>query len=335
VGLRANSACDLLFPLFVSLTFALILFGLALLVSFAAGIWLIVIAFQRRVWWGLAVLLVPLANLVFTVVAWAEAKRPFLLSLVALPLAAGGFYLLPKDKLATLALGQHLGMPQAEESDAPEARTAPAKTVSAPNSVASPTPKDVEARLAALQKKEAGLLERKKALNPADKAGALALSNEIVAYNAELKDALADRQRLIDSGLPAVTPAAGQIAGLPFTVEKATLKDGILTLRQGSDFFADREVAIFLFLKNGESPVGRKWDIDATKNMGQPHVHLSWRDGSQTLPKTKIFMNDYRLHLEFEPGTNGAVNGRIVLTAPDERKSTVNGTFTAQVVAKK
>ncbi len=152
-----------------------------------------------------------------------------------------------------------------------------------------------------------------------------------------MQDALAARQQLVSAGallVPASTPAAGQIAGLPFTVENATLKDGILTLSQGHAFFADREVTIFLFLKNGESPLGRKWEVGAGKNADHPHVHLSWRDAGQSLPKTRILMNDYRLHLEFEPGKNGAVNGRIALTAPGEQNSRVNGTFTAQVLAK-
>jgi len=322
----------------VSFIFALILLGCAVLVSIASAIWLLVLAFQRRIWWGLAVLLLPLANVVFTVVAWSSAKRPFFLSLLALPLLAGAWFAVPKDHPFIHAFRQHLGAPGAltadfgQETHETEAAEAPAENPAESASEA------VQARLAALQKKEAGLLARKKALPPRDQPAALALSHEIVAYNAELQEALAARQRLVDAGailIPASTPAAGQIAGLPFTVEKATLKDGILTLRQGHDFFADREVAIFLFLKNGESPVGRKWEIAAGKNLGNPHVHFSWRDAGQSLPKTKILMRDYRLYLEFEPGRNGAVNGRIALAAPGQRESRVSGTFTAQTVAQK
>ena len=58
----------------------LIISGLVLLV---ANIWLIIIAFQRTVLWGLAVLLVPFAALVFVIMYWHEAKKPFLISLAA------------------------------------------------------------------------------------------------------------------------------------------------------------------------------------------------------------------------------------------------------------
>ena len=324
----------------MSLVFAFILLGLAAIVSVGTGIWMLVLAFRKRIWWGLAVLFVPLANLVFLIVEWSEAKRPFFFSLLAIPLGLGGFFLIPKDKLATLDLARQLATQGAAATEPDEASAlATGAAPASPATVApAPKPAEVEARLADLHDKEALLLNRKKRLDPKNKAAALALSQEIAAYNAELQAALAARQQLLDSGallVPATTPAAGQIAGLPFTVEKATLKDGILTLRQGSEFFADREVAIFLFLKDGENPAGRKWQIAASKDFGQPHVHLSWRDGSQSLPKTKIFMNDYQLHLEFEPGAKGALTGKIVLTTPDERKSTVNGIFTAQVVATK
>ena len=69
--------------------------------------------------------------------------------------------------------------------------------------------------------------------------------------------------------------------------------------------------------------------------MDQPHVHLSWRENGQELPKTKIFMSDYQLNLEFDRATKDGLAGRIVLTTPDEKKSTVNGTFTAQLESRK
>lgn len=317
----------------MSFIFAFILLGLAALVSVGAGVWLLVLAFQKRVWWGLAVLFLPLAHIVFTILEWKVAKRPFLLSLLAFPLLGGAWLAVPKDHPIIQTFTQSLGAQTAEmasrEPGSPDAK----ETSATPDAPALAKPSDIDARLATLKGKEAMLLARKKALDPRDKAAALALSHEIVAYNAELQAALATRQKLVESGallVPSSTPAAGQIAGLPFTVEKATLKDGILTLRQGSEFFADREVAIFLFLKKGESPVGRKWEITESKDLNNPHVHFSWRDAGQSLPKTRILMNDYRLHLEFLPGKNGAVNGRIALSAAGPQHSRVSGTFVAQ-----
>jgi len=53
------------------------------LASFAAGIWLVVLAFRESVLWGLATLLIPFAGLVFVIKFWDEAKRPFLISLAS------------------------------------------------------------------------------------------------------------------------------------------------------------------------------------------------------------------------------------------------------------
>ena len=62
--------------------------GIAILIitgfiAVAASLWIVVIAFQRSVLWGLAVLLVPFAELVFVIMYWQDAKKPFLIMLVA------------------------------------------------------------------------------------------------------------------------------------------------------------------------------------------------------------------------------------------------------------
>ena len=53
------------------------------LIAFAANIWLLIVAFQRSVLWGLAVFFIPFAALVFAVMYWQDAKKPFLIMLVA------------------------------------------------------------------------------------------------------------------------------------------------------------------------------------------------------------------------------------------------------------
>ena len=58
----------------------LLLVGLA--VAVVGSLWLIVVAFQESALWGIGVLVVPFVSLVFTVMHWKVAKRPFLVSLV-------------------------------------------------------------------------------------------------------------------------------------------------------------------------------------------------------------------------------------------------------------
>lgn len=66
---------------------AAVVFGIGFLVSLAANVWLIVRAFCVGVGWGLAVLFLPIANLVFVFVHWPVARKPFLLGLTGLAAA--------------------------------------------------------------------------------------------------------------------------------------------------------------------------------------------------------------------------------------------------------
>lgn len=45
------------------------------------SIWFVVTAFQESVLWGLGVLFVPFVHLVFLLLGWDRAKRPFFLQL--------------------------------------------------------------------------------------------------------------------------------------------------------------------------------------------------------------------------------------------------------------
>ena len=55
-----------------------LLAGLSLLVISVTGIWLLVLSFRTSVLWGLAVLLLPFAVVVFAIKYWDECKKPFL-----------------------------------------------------------------------------------------------------------------------------------------------------------------------------------------------------------------------------------------------------------------
>ena len=70
----------------------LILWLIGMVLVAVGGIWLLVVAFQERVLWGLGCLLVPLVALVFVIMHWKEAGKPFLIELAGLvPLVAGAF----------------------------------------------------------------------------------------------------------------------------------------------------------------------------------------------------------------------------------------------------
>jgi hypothetical protein len=132
---------------------------------------------------------------------------------------------------------------------------------------------------------------------------------------------------------PAAIPQAaaqGSVNGVAFRVEKAELRNGILELRQGSDFFADRSFTIFLFLKGGESVDGKRYVV-GNDEFGNPHVHLSYKVEGAGLPKTEMFMSKYRMTLEFGASKGGSIPVRIDLHTPDKANSFVSGTFAAEI----
>ncbi len=68
------------------------------------GIMTIVAAFRQSVLWGLAVLFLPLANFVFTVMHWAEAKKGLFVSLAGCGLVALGLATSPAVRVGITKL---------------------------------------------------------------------------------------------------------------------------------------------------------------------------------------------------------------------------------------
>lgn len=58
--------------------------------SIVGGIWFLVVAFQESVLWGLGCLFVPFVSLVFLILNFAEAWKPFVVSLVGSVVCLGG-----------------------------------------------------------------------------------------------------------------------------------------------------------------------------------------------------------------------------------------------------
>jgi tetratricopeptide (TPR) repeat protein len=125
--------------------------------------------------------------------------------------------------------------------------------------------------------------------------------------------------------------AAGRICGNDFTVEKAKVENGILSLRQGQDFFPDREFMIFLFPEQGEALEGKTYRVAKDQGHGSPHVHMKWKPTNKDVPDAEIFMKEYTMLLEFGKQKNGVLPGKIYLSIPDESKSFVAGAFKADV----
>jgi DNA-directed RNA polymerase subunit RPC12/RpoP len=125
-------------------------------------------------------------------------------------------------------------------------------------------------------------------------------------------------------------PVTGRIHGQPFKMEKVTLENGFLNFRQGSDFFADREIDVVVF-NDATTLSGRTFTVPKKEFGSSPHIWMKWKEAGQDMPKQKNFMDRYALRLEFGALSGGKLPGKIYLCVPDQEKSFVAGTFEAVV----
>ncbi len=130
------------------------------------------------------------------------------------------------------------------------------------------------------------------------------------------------------------TKASGKLHGEIFTMDRAEIQQGTLSLRQGTGFFADKEWKVFLFANDisrleGHFLTIESEDTEPVKNM--PHVYMSWKENSKDLPKTKTWTGNYIIKLKFGQVSNGKIPGQIYLCVPDMKRSFVAGTFEAVI----
>lgn len=128
--------------------------------------------------------------------------------------------------------------------------------------------------------------------------------------------------------------AAGKLHGEEFTLDRAELQQGTLTLRQGREFFADREWKIFLFANDISRLEGHFLNIeteDTEPVTNMPHVYMSWKPNAKDLPKTKTWTGSYVIKLKFGHVVDGKLPGQIYLCVPDMKRSFIAGSFEAVV----
>jgi DNA-directed RNA polymerase subunit RPC12/RpoP len=126
------------------------------------------------------------------------------------------------------------------------------------------------------------------------------------------------------------SPAAGQIHGQEFTLERTTIQGGTLSLRQGRGWPPDLGVTILLFAREAEDLNGALVEIGPERLPPLPRVVMRWKDEQQE-PVTRTFPSGYALRLEFGKVADGRMPGKIYLSFPDEEKSVIAGTFNAEV----
>jgi hypothetical protein len=63
-------------------TVGMIIWGIGGIVALIGWIWFLVVAFRQTIWWGLGSLFIPIVALIFLIMHWGDAKKPFFVWLI-------------------------------------------------------------------------------------------------------------------------------------------------------------------------------------------------------------------------------------------------------------
>lgn len=125
------------------------------------------------------------------------------------------------------------------------------------------------------------------------------------------------------------SPASGNVNGRGFKLDRATIRQGQLDLRQGPKWPPDVGVSVHLFAERTEDLAGRTVTIEATRT-NAPRTILRWKNENGD-PVTQDFRQGYALKVEFGQVTNNRLPGKIFIAFPDDSRSYVAGTFNAEI----
>jgi hypothetical protein len=164
----------------------LIIALLGLLAAAVGSIWFIVNAFRTHILWGVLCCLFTPAWIRFSFKHWDMARQPLMVTIFGLVFGFG----------ASQSLSNNEGWKKWTGKAAKEVAQTDKKHALPPMFEAQKK-MELQIKLVALQKRENDLLQRKSELDPKDRQGAIALTEEIKKYNEELKPVL---QEMRDRG---------------------------------------------------------------------------------------------------------------------------------------
>jgi DNA-binding transcriptional LysR family regulator len=114
----------------------------------------------------------------------------------------------------------------------------------------------------------------------------------------------------------------GELNGQPFLPQQGELFGSVLSLREGQDFFASRELVIRL-----QQPVTGALRLDVLPgDQGPlPEIEVSWLLPEQELPEARRLSHGYTLHLNLQPLPPNKLAGDFHLVLPAQFKTTLSG----------
>ena len=128
----------------------------------------------------------------------------------------------------------------------------------------------------------------------------------------------------------------GTISGTNFVADAAILDIATnmhtLTIRQGTNYYSDREIVVFFRPRPGETLEGKTYAFNKDQKNGAPQIMKRWKTAPKIAAQQKSYNNGCVLRVEFGSAKfNGAVPGKIYAALPDPEQTVVSGIFEATV----
>ncbi len=114
----------------------------------------------------------------------------------------------------------------------------------------------------------------------------------------------------------------GELYGRPFAPQQGELIDGVLSLREGQDFFAQSELLIRL-PQAVKGPL--RLDVLPGDEGVLPEIEISWLLPEQELPEARRLSRGYTLHLDLQPQAPNRLAGNFHLVLPPQFKTSLSG----------
>jgi hypothetical protein len=118
----------------------------------------------------------------------------------------------------------------------------------------------------------------------------------------------------------------GELYGQSFQPHYGELIDGVLVLREGRDFFAQRELRITL-PRNLASQAMKRLRLDVLPQDidDLPEIEIMWLQAGQALPEARRINRGYTLHLDLFGQPPNTLQGDFHLVLPPHFKTSVSG----------
>ncbi|MCY1399727.1 hypothetical protein D9M71_147900 [compost metagenome] len=114
----------------------------------------------------------------------------------------------------------------------------------------------------------------------------------------------------------------GEFRGEPFVPAQAELIDGVLSLREGGDFYARRELRISLPAQP-DGPL--RLDVLPGDRGTLPEVEINWLEPDRDLPEARRLARGYTLRLDLAPEPPNRLRGEFHLVLPAEYRTALSG----------